>query len=511
MIWLIAKKDFLLNIISARFMVGLALSLLLIPFTVFINIEDYENQVRIYETDRKEAETKLAETRVYSGLRPVIVRPPNPLTIFSKGINKNVGNKVTTNFGDIPILPEQKASLIDNPFLNSFFSLDFINVLSILISLLALIFSYDLFTREREEGTMKLSFSKGISRTQFMFGKVSGVLLTLLPILLLSYLVAALIILFSKKIGFGSSDWVNVVLMFGFSFVFMLVFVLIGAFISSRTRSSSASIVVNLLTWIWFIFLAPSLATFISKSYVRIQLYDNLKYAIGDIDREIYKIDSTTQFQLHEELNLQYRSWWNANGGTDGYFETAGTAKECMEFESLLKARMEPVRIDYADKKWAISKSYLDDLEKQNRVEEILLSLSPSGLFEMVSSSLSRSNEKAFLDFMDDVREYREVLISHFEQNQWFESYKYITPQPVETFVSSEEQAAIAQAGNIPAHWSYGNNPTLDLEGVPMFTHQPVTVLSAIHQALIKMILLLIICIFLSVMIQWSFNRYDVR
>lgn len=36
MIWLIAKKDFLLNLLSVRFIIGFVLCLLVIPFTVIV-------------------------------------------------------------------------------------------------------------------------------------------------------------------------------------------------------------------------------------------------------------------------------------------------------------------------------------------------------------------------------------------------------------------------------------------------------------------------------------------
>ncbi len=41
MIWKIAKKEFLLNLISARFVIGFLLCLFLIPFTLTVNIDEY--------------------------------------------------------------------------------------------------------------------------------------------------------------------------------------------------------------------------------------------------------------------------------------------------------------------------------------------------------------------------------------------------------------------------------------------------------------------------------------
>ena len=56
MLWQIAKKDFLSNLISARFIVGFILCLFLIPFSIIINLEDYKEQVRLYQLDRDNAE-----------------------------------------------------------------------------------------------------------------------------------------------------------------------------------------------------------------------------------------------------------------------------------------------------------------------------------------------------------------------------------------------------------------------------------------------------------------------
>ncbi|MFC1604953.1 hypothetical protein ACFL5F_08000 [Planctomycetota bacterium] len=41
MIWKIAKKEFLLNLISARFVIGFLLCLFLIPFTLTVHIDEY--------------------------------------------------------------------------------------------------------------------------------------------------------------------------------------------------------------------------------------------------------------------------------------------------------------------------------------------------------------------------------------------------------------------------------------------------------------------------------------
>ncbi len=512
MIWHIAKKDFLLNLISPRFIVGCLLSLLIIPFTVVVNLEEYKSEVDLYNTEMAEAKQELENTRVYSGLRPTIVRPPNPLSVFCTGINGNMGNKVKIDFGNITPLPIGDVSQRDNPFLNSFLSIDFIGVISILISLLALIFSYDLFTREREDGTMKLLLSKGISRSRFLSGKILGIMITLLPILVLCYLLSILIVLFSKNISLDAEQWTSLVLLFFFSMVYMAVFILTGAFISSKVRHSSTSIIISLLCWIWFVFLTPALAKHVAQTFDNIEKHDNVAYALDELDREYYdKINKEITPEIQKELNLYSRSWWNASGGNDGYFETSGTAREYMEFERRLMEEGEPLRIDYADKKWIIVKDHMDDLFRQKRLQKNLLMLSPTGMFEMMAAGLCKNDEVAVNDFMKDVRAYRETLIQHFESNKWFGDFRYITAQPLEEIVSIEEQNRISASGQIPDSWSNNNNPVLDLDGIPVFSSRETSVLVLLYQSLLLIMLLLLICSLLLVFTIRSFHKYDVR
>ena len=286
MIWLIAKKDFLLNLLSVRFIIGFVLCLLVIPFTIIVSVDNYENQVRVYKIEQAQADKELKECRVWSFVRPTVVSEPRPLSIFSTGIMNNIGNKITVYFQDYPLFPEGHTNTRDNPLLNAFFSIDFVRVVAILISLLALVFSYDSITREREDGTMKLTFTGQVNRVSFLLGKLLGLLLTLLPILLFCYLLACLIILVNPDISFSVSDWSGLILLFLTSVIYMMVFLLLGMFISSRVTHSSSSIILSLLCWIWFLFLMPNIATYLSQSISKAPLYDNVQAAMHEYDKE---------------------------------------------------------------------------------------------------------------------------------------------------------------------------------------------------------------------------------
>jgi len=76
MVFHIAKKEFLNNLLSARFVIGFIFCLFLVPFSILINIDDYRDQTNLYRLDRDAAEKAVKEVRVYSALRPEVVLPP---------------------------------------------------------------------------------------------------------------------------------------------------------------------------------------------------------------------------------------------------------------------------------------------------------------------------------------------------------------------------------------------------------------------------------------------------
>lgn len=510
MIWLIAKKDFLLNLLSVRFIIGFVLCLLVIPFTVIVSVDNYQNQVRAYKIEQAQADKEMKECRVWSHVRPIVVQEPEPLSIFSTGIMNNVGNKVKTLFGEFPLFPEGHANTRDNPLLNAFFSIDFSKVIAILISLLALVFSYDAITREREDGTMKLTFTGQVSRISFLVGKLLGLLLTLLPILLFCYLLACLIIVMNPEVSFSVSDWGGIMLLFLTSVIYMLVFLLLGMFISSRVTHSSSSIIISLLCWIWFLFLMPNIATYLSMSISKTPLYDNVKAAMEDADREYQKNYWDTFRNLAQEMG--FNGYWNCSmGHGDGDLILGGGTRTVPLFHQRLQTWSIPIMLSNADKKWALQRSYLDELVGQQRLQQAISWLSPSEVFGQTTDILCHTNANSFLKYMESVRRYRETVIGYFKDHKYFESITYFTGQPLEEFPTPEEYAAGGEGMKKRYERMFTEFPYLDTSSVPRYVPQPKTLSAVLNDALGRLCALLGLMMVLFIGTIVSFMKYDVR
>ena len=517
MIWLIAKKEFLLNLISARFIIGFMLCLVVIPFTLVVGVDHYKDRVRVYRVFEKEVENAQNDIRVYSQVRPEIVIPPEPLSIFSRGISDNIGNRVKIQLGEYPLFPSRHTATRDNPLLNAFFSIDFATVIAILMSLLALVFAYDVFTNERENGTLKAAFANGVSRTAYLTGKLLGIVVTLVPILLFCFLLGVLVIALSPAVHFNAGDWGGVALLFFSSLLYMAVFILLGMFISSMSQRSSTSIIISLLCWIWLLFLTPNIASYTAQSFVKTEMYDNVQFVLNDFDNQYWTEYREKRETLSNELGSVNFAYMNSASNPDGVFITTGTERLTFEFHRQFNMWQEPTRIDYADKKWAVQKKYLDDLAHQEKVRGYLSWLSPAGIFEQITDIQCRSGLASFHRLMEHVRVYRENVIRYFIDKKLFESYSYFTPQPESSFPEAIDWEGIIETFQrtgvfeTPDEWNPTTYPTLNLDDVPVFEYRSATVGASLNASMGRMAGMLALCLLLLGATMFSFIKYDVR
>jgi hypothetical protein len=195
----------------------------------------------------------------------------------------------------------------------------------------------------------------------------------------------------------------------------------------------------------------------------------------------------------------------------------------------------EPLRVDYADKKWLLQKAYLEDLNEQRILAERISLVSPSEVFCLVCASLCRTDVASHYRFMNRVRRYREQFIDFYKERKIFSSFLYFTPQPPETFLTADEIVRIRTGGEFKTfdefrEWLkthtvtfvplrkveipgtiFGEYPYLNLSDVPVFQWQDSNVLFDLKQAFMKVAALIIVSIILFYLSFLSFLRYDVR
>mgnify|MGYP000066752110 CR=1 FL=1 len=89
-VWIFARKEFLLNVRSSRFVVGLLLCLVIVLFTMIVSVSDYQIQKEVCEAEARQAGEEMRSCLVWSKVSPKLVREPEPLSLLSRGITNNV-------------------------------------------------------------------------------------------------------------------------------------------------------------------------------------------------------------------------------------------------------------------------------------------------------------------------------------------------------------------------------------------------------------------------------------
>jgi hypothetical protein len=138
------------------------------------------------------------------------------------------------------------------------------------MSLLAILFSYDAITGERQNGTLRLMIANSLPRTTVLLGKFVGGTASLIIPFVLALLVGVLYINLNPNIQWDGSLWAELGLLTAASVTFIMLFYLLGLMVSSFCRYSSTSILNCLFLWVLLILVIPNVCPYISAQFCRV-------------------------------------------------------------------------------------------------------------------------------------------------------------------------------------------------------------------------------------------------
>ena len=99
MIWKIARKDLLLNLMTFKFLVGTVVCVVLTAVLTPVLLSDYQRQLKEYHANVADDEASLRAAKVYDNITSNgrIYRPPTALSVFSRGVESQVDDSVVPN------------------------------------------------------------------------------------------------------------------------------------------------------------------------------------------------------------------------------------------------------------------------------------------------------------------------------------------------------------------------------------------------------------------------------
>ena len=300
------KKEILSGIQSMRFLITTLLCLVLIPLGVYVNLKDYERRLDDYQ----EA-TRLYEQRSRGNIDLDFpaegFRPPSPLSIFSIGLEYFLPTKVTTSRD--AVFRTANESGINNAQSLLFGKIDLLFNVSFVISLLALILSFNAISGEKEDGTLRLMLSNPIARSKILIGKLVGNSVLLLVPFLLSIIIALIVLSNSQIISvFSPAIMGPFFAILIVTLLFILLMFNLGILISSLTHRSNTSIIALLFVWTICVLTLPKISPMVAEIIypVKSQQVINLQKMLvrQNLERELDKKRRELFDRMKTELGI---------------------------------------------------------------------------------------------------------------------------------------------------------------------------------------------------------------
>lgn len=269
MIFIIIRKEILQNLLSLRFILLLLLIISLFASSGFVFVAKYGTQSDDYWKKTNENLSGLSNQadQLYklAFYGQEIWRKPKALTFCVGGYEKSLPNC----FGTDVFLSAWRVKGRHNFLLHHFGDLDWVFIISLPLSFMALFFTYDSICGEKDAGTLRLILSRPIPRYKVLVGKYAGAMITIGLPLSVGLFVSLIIVISSGIVELHANDWTKILVIIPLSILYLSIFVLLGILISSRMTYSTNSMVVLLLIWVGLVILIPCLGRAVSDVFYK--------------------------------------------------------------------------------------------------------------------------------------------------------------------------------------------------------------------------------------------------
>ncbi|MBN2316130.1 MAG: ABC transporter permease subunit [Sedimentisphaerales bacterium] len=505
----ITKKEFLLNVMTFKFAVGTILCVVLMAVFMPVLVNDYQQRLKDYNTNVSATQKQLQKAKVYEtlllGWNHFVYRPPTIFSTFSKDIAHQVGDSVAIGYFRIPELSAGIKEI--NPYISILPTLDISLIFKIIISVLALLVACDVISNEREQGTLKLMLSAGVARHQLLTGKLLAGLMTLFIPITMAFVIGLMIWQFSPMIDLTGADWARIAILYLASLLFISVMYHFGLFASCLTKRSSASLLLTLFFWMFFIVVLPN-ASLQFVTYLR---------PLGPEDTIDEQVKEIRERQQKESQELEKQVPWKGetidiDEGMGLYYSICD--QEAIEARQKRNAVLKPQSIRHVEERWKVQHTTTEHLFKQKRLSDAFSWASPISLYGSITSTLAGTDASNCEDFIKAAREYRLEVIDYIRsKTDNFSLPCFFTPfDAVDTQIIKKYNDPKTDAKDVEK-WKelkQAQAKPINLEDFPPFAWKP-DVRTAIARTIPSLSALFIINVLLFLFSFVAFQKYDVR
>ena len=416
------------TVTGGKFLIATVLCLFLIPFGIYVSLQEYEQQFRNYQNTEQLYQER-SENKIGSTFKAEGYRPPSPLSIFAAGIEDYIPNKAVTTpqrggiFSDrsdingIVNISNEKG--IGNPQSALFGRIDYLFNVSVILSILTLIFIVTGITAEREHGTLKLVMSNSVPRGKLLAAKIIGGYLVFLAPFILAFIVGMIMLATSPAFPLDNHGNLGaIVVIFGATLVFLACMFALGMLISTSTGNSMTAMIGSVLVWVVIVLIVPKASPMIARIAHPVEADDVVTNRIR-----------IARSQLEDELMNREQSLFAevlARHGLSSFNEyTASDERSRIEQEQ--DELVQPVRDDFfrrmADETERLLAVQENEKLAQQRIAINLSRISPVSCFTYLVSELAGTGVLGISEFDQQADQFQNQVEQEIYENYVYQQY----------------------------------------------------------------------------------------
>jgi len=313
MLRLLIEKELKAILLSPKFSVTFAACSLLILLSVLAGVREFRLAQRQYENATQLTAQQMRAAPDWLGLNNSAYRQPDPMQIFVSGVNNDLGRfSLINSFQGVKL---RNSVYSDDPIFAVFRFIDLTFIFAVVLSLFAILLTYDAVNGERENGTLQLTFAHALPRAKFLLGKFLGALLGLGVPLLVPLLLSVLLLLIFQ-IPMTAAHWARLGLLLGISLLFFICFVALGLLISTLTKHSAVSFLIALVLWVLLVLIVPRAAVMAAGQLIHVP-------AVAEIEAQQDGFERDQWQKLTQQVQERWRQRSAAMAGMSSQERTA--------------------------------------------------------------------------------------------------------------------------------------------------------------------------------------------
>ncbi len=488
MLKLMILKELKSIISSPKFAATFGACSILILLSIFIGINEYQENVKAYDTASQLNNQRLAESLSWHGMSNQIFRKPQVMQILVSGVQNDIGR--LSSVGRYEGIKLRRSSYSDDPIFAVFRFIDFAFITQVALSLLAILFTYDAINGERERGTLKLTFANAVPRAKYILAKFLGSTLGLVIPLLIPILIGILLMLL-YRVPITGEDWIKISVLLLTSILFFVFFIAAGLMVSAMTRRSSTSFMILLVAWVTMVLIVPRAGVMLAGQLVTIP-------SVAEIESQQAAYEQSAwdaHYDKMEEARIARRQQM-AN--------MTPAEKEAFEEDNMWgwmeeeEASRKKIQGEISDHNKKLNEDHRNRRSEQERLGFSLSRFSPASAYQLACMTLANTNIMLKNSYEDALNQYRDGFLAFTSRKQ----EENEGTSGIRISIDSETGFSFSGSRGIES---------LDLSEIPRFDVPRQTLSTIANSTILDVGILLFYTIAAFALGFFAFLRYDVR